>query len=193
MAQIPKGRLVKGPSKPICRDCTIYFWITASWFFTCLTDSTTVKTPSNHHLGNIFRWLPTTEQANLKRRSRQFWGASFRTSCFSINYSDQAGAWSPQNAGKKRIRDGPLQNPQKTSGLGILGNVVKKKHQPWISGLSSFAIVIRIWSISAVTGHWGLFSRKDVWAFWSCDSPHKILRRASAPNPTVTGARKASK
>ena len=25
MAQIPKGRLVKGPSKPICRDCAIYF------------------------------------------------------------------------------------------------------------------------------------------------------------------------
>ena len=46
---------------------------------------------------------------------------------------------------------------------------------------------------SAATGHWGLLSRKDVWAFWSCDSPHNILRRASAPNPTVTGARKASK
>ena len=102
MAQIPKGRLVKGPYKPICRDCTIYFWNTASWFFTCLTDSTTVKTPSNHHLGNIFRWLPTTEQANLKRRSRQFWGASFRTSCFSINYSDQAGAWSPPKCWEKK-------------------------------------------------------------------------------------------
>ena len=25
MAQIPKGRLVKGPYKPICRDCAIYF------------------------------------------------------------------------------------------------------------------------------------------------------------------------
>ena len=25
MAQIPKGRLVKGPHKPICRDCAIYF------------------------------------------------------------------------------------------------------------------------------------------------------------------------
>ena len=107
MAQIPKGRIVKGPSKPICRDCTIYFWITVSWFFTCLMDSTMVKTPSNHHLGNIFRWFPTTEQANLKRRGRQFWGASFRTSCFSINYSDQAGAWSPQNAGKKGSGRGP--------------------------------------------------------------------------------------
>ena len=29
MAQIPKGRLVKGPCKPICRDCAIYFSITA--------------------------------------------------------------------------------------------------------------------------------------------------------------------
>ena len=28
MAQIPKGRLVKGPYKPICRDCAIYFSIT---------------------------------------------------------------------------------------------------------------------------------------------------------------------
>ena len=25
MAQIPKGRLVKGPYKPICRDSAIYF------------------------------------------------------------------------------------------------------------------------------------------------------------------------
>ena len=25
MAQIPKGSLVKGPHKPICRDCAIYF------------------------------------------------------------------------------------------------------------------------------------------------------------------------
>ena len=30
MAQIPKGRLVKGPYKPICRDCAIYFSITVS-------------------------------------------------------------------------------------------------------------------------------------------------------------------
>ena len=33
MAQIPKARLVKGPCKPICRDCAIYFSITvSSWF-----------------------------------------------------------------------------------------------------------------------------------------------------------------
>ena len=25
MAQIPKGRLVEGPYKPICRDCAMYF------------------------------------------------------------------------------------------------------------------------------------------------------------------------
>ena len=31
MAQIPKGRLVKGPYKPICRDCAIYFSITVTW------------------------------------------------------------------------------------------------------------------------------------------------------------------
>ena len=30
MAQIPKGRLVDGPYKPICRDCAIYFSITVS-------------------------------------------------------------------------------------------------------------------------------------------------------------------
>ena len=30
MAQIPKGRLVKGPYKAICRDCAIYFSITVS-------------------------------------------------------------------------------------------------------------------------------------------------------------------
>ena len=30
MAQIPKGRLVKGPYKPICRDCAIYFAITVA-------------------------------------------------------------------------------------------------------------------------------------------------------------------
>ena len=28
MARVPKGRLVKGPYKPICRDCAIYFSIT---------------------------------------------------------------------------------------------------------------------------------------------------------------------
>jgi len=28
MAQIPKGSLVKGPYKPIYRDCAIYFSIT---------------------------------------------------------------------------------------------------------------------------------------------------------------------
>ena len=31
MAQIPKGRLVKGPHKPICRDCAIYSSI-ATWY-----------------------------------------------------------------------------------------------------------------------------------------------------------------
>ena len=30
MAQIPRGRLVKGPYKPICRDCAIYFSITVT-------------------------------------------------------------------------------------------------------------------------------------------------------------------
>ena len=28
MAQIPQGRLVNGPFKPICRDCAIYFSLT---------------------------------------------------------------------------------------------------------------------------------------------------------------------
>ena len=28
MAQILKGKLVKGPYEPICRDCAIYFSIT---------------------------------------------------------------------------------------------------------------------------------------------------------------------
>ena len=32
MAQIPKGELVKGPSKPICRDCAIYFSTTVTFF-----------------------------------------------------------------------------------------------------------------------------------------------------------------
>ena len=32
MAQIPKGRLVDGPYKPICRDCAIYFLITVHVF-----------------------------------------------------------------------------------------------------------------------------------------------------------------
>ena len=31
---IPKGRLVKGPYKPICRDCAIYFSITVTVGFT---------------------------------------------------------------------------------------------------------------------------------------------------------------
>ena len=30
MAQIPKGRLVENPHKPICRDCAVYFSITVS-------------------------------------------------------------------------------------------------------------------------------------------------------------------
>ena len=30
MAQIPKGRLVKGPYKPICRDRAIYFSTTVN-------------------------------------------------------------------------------------------------------------------------------------------------------------------
>ncbi len=33
MAQIPKGRLVEGPYKPICRDCAIYFSITVPEMF----------------------------------------------------------------------------------------------------------------------------------------------------------------
>ena len=33
MAQIPKGTLVKGPYKPICRDCAIYFSITVRRLF----------------------------------------------------------------------------------------------------------------------------------------------------------------
>ena len=33
MAQIPKGRLVKGPYEPICGDCAIYFSITVSFLF----------------------------------------------------------------------------------------------------------------------------------------------------------------
>ena len=33
MAQIPKGRLVKGPYKPICRDCAIYFSTTVNGWF----------------------------------------------------------------------------------------------------------------------------------------------------------------
>ena len=32
MAQIPKGRFVKGAYKPICRDCAIYFAITVRVF-----------------------------------------------------------------------------------------------------------------------------------------------------------------
>ena len=32
MAQIPKGRLVKGPYKPICRDCAMYFSTTVGVF-----------------------------------------------------------------------------------------------------------------------------------------------------------------
>ena len=42
MAQIPKSRFVKGPYKPICRDCAIYFSITVLityWIVlvTCMT------------------------------------------------------------------------------------------------------------------------------------------------------------
>ena len=36
MAQIPKGRLVKGPYKPICRDCAIYFSITVGKYASCV-------------------------------------------------------------------------------------------------------------------------------------------------------------
>ena len=32
MAQIPKGSLVKGPHKPICTDCAIYFSTTVLLF-----------------------------------------------------------------------------------------------------------------------------------------------------------------
>ena len=33
MAQMPKSRLVKGPYKPICRDCAIYFSTTVATSF----------------------------------------------------------------------------------------------------------------------------------------------------------------
>ena len=32
MAQTPKGRLVKGPYEPVCRDCAIYFSSTVQGF-----------------------------------------------------------------------------------------------------------------------------------------------------------------
>ena len=35
MARIPKGGLVKGPYKPICRDCAIYFSTTVHVIFDC--------------------------------------------------------------------------------------------------------------------------------------------------------------
>ena len=47
MAQIPKGRLVKGPYKPLCRDCAMYF-------STAVTESLKKKAFTNGH------YLPTT-------------------------------------------------------------------------------------------------------------------------------------
>ena len=34
MTKIPKGRLVKGPYKPICRDCAIFFSISVTLLIT---------------------------------------------------------------------------------------------------------------------------------------------------------------
>ena len=68
MAQIPKGRLVKGPYKPICRDCAIYFSITVNvgkdaashgsssvgFFLVIVYGFYHGKSPFfHHHVGNI--------------------------------------------------------------------------------------------------------------------------------------------
>ena len=59
MAQIPKGGIVKGPYKPICTDCAIYFSITVPG---CRTVSTGNLTPfsASLYLGRC----PTTYLAN---------------------------------------------------------------------------------------------------------------------------------
>ena len=63
MAQIPKGRLVKGPYKPICRGCAIYFSVTVpNWvhqrshdvktYYNVQLDNTIEKEPSSSIQGN---------------------------------------------------------------------------------------------------------------------------------------------
>ena len=71
MAQIRKGRLVKGPYKPICRDCAIYFSTTVPKQPTdqiVYHPSTTVKKDSCGSLGGPPA-TPSTRPSTASTRS----------------------------------------------------------------------------------------------------------------------------
>jgi len=58
MAQIPKGRLVKGPYKPICRDCAIYFSIKDCNIYVWICNGLLVYPPvSMHQPLDLFQYL----------------------------------------------------------------------------------------------------------------------------------------
>ena len=60
MAQIAKRRLVKGPYKPICRDCAIYFLVTVTsyevgYIYLYLIAIIWFVSPLNTFLNKIFK------------------------------------------------------------------------------------------------------------------------------------------
>ena len=62
MAQIPKGRLEKGPYKPICRDCAIYFSITVSQIFGAVQKNT-----HNGNFGMVHGFLTNNLQVSRRK------------------------------------------------------------------------------------------------------------------------------
>ena len=58
MAQIPKGRLVKGPYKPICRDCAIYFSTTVFIYIYTYLYHLKIEWPIAILFGEWFEFIP---------------------------------------------------------------------------------------------------------------------------------------
>jgi len=64
--KIPKGRLVHGPFKPICRDCAIYFSITVGECLAILAH----RTSEAKYLGSM-KPFSEGEPGSLGNRPRQ--------------------------------------------------------------------------------------------------------------------------
>ena len=68
MAQIPKGRLVKGPYKPICTDCAIYFSTTVLGGFDPFETYYTVKLDHFPMQGENKRYLKPPRSIHVWKR-----------------------------------------------------------------------------------------------------------------------------
>ena len=78
MAQIPKGWLVKGPYKPICRDCAIYFSITV----VVQIEDATLLHPDLVHPDISWKWSGVWIHPNNSETSsgkKKHWDVFFKT------------------------------------------------------------------------------------------------------------------